>query len=243
MRLGLGYYCMGTPPFPPLPLPLPYLPSLLAPSLPLPPSLSSLSYNLIQIWVILWHPWMDLIKFFCHNVLFKMNIPLLHPYSEADKKRDALLEKRSKNAWRSDDEENYSAIDVPNQDDADLAEEVENEQTQKEHTEEHGEEPGPSEKVAKDENEHNRDDDDAEKEHTTKEEVTEEGDKKTTEEKTKTDDEGEHKVTHEHTDKGDSVEHKVTEEHKDEEGNETKEETTGESQKGGLTPAPAPPSL
>eukprot|EP00026_Physarum_polycephalum_P000851 Phypoly_transcript_00852.p1 GENE.Phypoly_transcript_00852~~Phypoly_transcript_00852.p1 ORF type:complete len:1188 (+),score=342.28 Phypoly_transcript_00852:248-3565(+) len=200
------------------------------------------------IWVIIWHPWMDIIKFFCNSVLFKMNIPLLHPYSEADKKRDELLEKKSKNAFKTDDSDNYSAIDVPNQDDDDLMaqEEEDTEMTQREHVEEHGESPDPSEKVAKNENEENKEEK-GEEEHETREEETGEGKKVVEEHKEETGGEegGEKKVTHEHTDKGDRVEHKVVKEEKDEEGEKVKEEVhKGEDEKGEQnTPAPGSPSL
>jgi len=188
---------------------------------------------------------MDMIKFFCNGVLFKMNIPLLHPYSEADKRRDALLEKKSKNAFKTDDSDNYSAVDMPNQDDDEiLREEAENADIQREHAENHTE-PTPSGKVAKHSKEGTTDEDEEEEEqhHETTEEENEEGEKTVTEEHTKTDEDGgEHKETHEHTDKGDEVEHKVTKEHTDEDGEQvSKEVHTGTDQK--ATPAPASPAL
>lgn len=67
--------------------------------------------TICEIWVIIWHPWMDLIKFFCQSVLFKKNIPLFHPYSEEDKKRDALLESKSKRAFSEITE--FHAVDIP----------------------------------------------------------------------------------------------------------------------------------
>ena len=52
------------------------------------------------IWVIIWHPWMDVIKFWANGWLFKRNIPLIHPYSEVDQRRDRMLEIKAKQAHR-----------------------------------------------------------------------------------------------------------------------------------------------
>lgn len=159
-----------------------------------------------------------MLKFFCNSVLFTMNIPVLHPYSEADRRRDELLKTKSKNAFRSGNPDEETAIDMPaNQDDEELLAMVEESaDAQREHVAAH-EVGSPSQK--------------GEKESQKEEERGEEEDGET-EEHRKEDEEGEQKAHEEQRMKGEEGDKK------EEEGDRKEEEEREQK-----APAPAPPSL
>ena len=161
-----------------------------------------------------------------------------------------MLEKKSRNAFKSDDSENFSAVDMPNQDDDEATpvdEEAETERIQREHAASHTKVRQPSEEEEEEgKNEH----------HKSTEELNEEGGLKVREEHTKKDHEGRiHKLIHEHIDMGDRVEHRVRHEHTSKDGQMEIEESTGvdrkkrkqeqeeEEEEGEKSPAPSSPSI